>query len=67
MLEQIVEIKALAQTFVEINEGKEFWTFLGGKYITTVVWEVLRPRKEKIACHKLIWTSFVVPKHVIIA
>ena len=40
---------------------------LENKYKATVVWEVLRPKKEKNAWHRLIWGSFVVPKHAFIA
>ena len=64
---KLLRLRSLAQQFVERNEGRECWKFHGDRYRTAAVWEVLRPKNEKVAWHKLIWTSFVVPKHCLIA
>ena len=64
---KLLRLRNLAQQFVERNERRECWKFPRDRYRIAAIWEVLRPKNEKVAWHKLIWTSFVVPKHRLIA
>ena len=52
---------------MELKDGVECWKFEGNYYRTAVVWDSIRPRKEKVVWHKLLWAPFVLPKHAVIA
>ena len=64
---KLLKLRGLAQQFIDRREGKDYWKIPGNKYKAATVWEVLRPKKEKNVWHRLIWGSFVVPKHAFIA
>ena len=64
---KLLKLRGLAQKFIDRKEGNDYWKILENKYKATVVYEVLRLKKEKNAWLKLIWGSFVIPKHVFIA
>ena len=57
----------MAQRFIENKNGREIWKLDGGRYRAVTVWGEIRPKKEKISWHRLVWNSFVVPKHAVIA
>lgn len=63
MLQLRMEIEGMVQ---HMDYGIT-WTFRGGKYSTTEVWNFLRPRNDKLPWYKLIWGSKVVPKHAFIS
>ena len=60
-------MRPLAQGFVVQQNGVEFWKIPGKSYKVAAVWDCIRPRKEKMEWYRLIWSSFVVPKHAVIA
>ena len=60
-------MRALAQRFVGMENGREVWKFPGQKHKAAAVWDEIRRKKDKVAWHRLVWNSFVVPKHAIIA
>ena len=49
------------------ERGKRNMEVSREKYSTAAVWKEIRPRKEKRAWHRLLWSSFVLPKHAVIA
>ena len=49
----------MAYNFVENKNGVECWT--------TLIWNELRPKKEKKEWNRLMWTSLYIPKHVIVS
>ena len=56
----------MAQRFIENKNGREIWKLDGGRYRAVTVWGEIRPKKEKISWHRLVWNPFVVPKHAVI-
>ena len=64
---KLLRMRALAQRFVGMENGREVWKFPGQKYKAAAVWDEIRRKKDKVAWHRLVWNSFVVPKHAIIA
>ena len=32
-----------------------------------MIWNEIRPKMGKKECHRLLWTSLIIPKHVIVA
>ena len=64
---KLLKLRGLAQQFIDRRNGNDNWIFPGNRYKASVVWEVLRPKKEKYAWHRLIWGSYVTPKHAFIA
>ena len=63
----MLRLRGIAQQFVKIHDGREIWKISGRRYKAAEVWNELRPKRETIVWHRLIWDSFVVPKHAIIA
>ena len=63
---KLLKLRSLAQKFIVRKDGRETWKFPGGKYSAAAVWKEIRPRKEKITWHRLLWSPFVVPKHAVI-
>ena len=41
--------------------------YVDSRYSTVQVWREIRPNKERVAWHRLIWTPMAIPKHIIIA
>ena len=37
------------------------------KYKAVVVWNEIRPKKDKQDWHKLVWSSLSIPKHTVIS
>ena len=64
---KLLKLRSLAQRFIIKQDGREMWKFHGNKYSAAAVWREIRPKKEKVAWHRLIWSPFVMPKHAIIA
>ena len=64
---KMLKLRSLAQRFIIKQDGREMWKFLGNKYSAVAVWREIRPKKEKVAWHRLIWSTFVLPKHAVIA
>ena len=60
-------LRTITQGFVELKNGVECWKYPGNSYKTTAVWDCIRPRKETVVWHRLLWAPLVMPKHVIIA
>ena len=63
---KLLRLRPLAQTFIENKDGREVWKLEGGRYSASTVWGEIRPKKEKISWHRLVWNPFVVPKHAVI-
>ena len=63
----MLRLRTLAQRFVKIKDGREIWKFLGGKYKANEVWDEIRKKREKVAWHRLLWSSIVVLKHAVIS
>ena len=64
---KLLKLRTLSQRFIEWKEDNEQWKFSNSGYRALEVWRDIRPKNEKVAQHRLIWTPFVVPKHVVIA
>ena len=64
---RLLGLRNLAQGFIEQQNGMDCWKFSRANYKAADVWECIRPRKEKVVWYRLLWTSFVVPKHAVIA
>ena len=60
-------MRSLARQFVEIKDGEEVWKMARNKYSIAEVWRVIRPRKEKVLWHRLLWGTLTIPKHSVIA
>ena len=45
----------------------EVWKIKGTKFSVAEVWQEIRPKKEKVSWHRLVWGSFSILKHAIIA
>ena len=63
---KLLQLKSLASRFVEWKDGVEVWKFSGSKYYVTKVWEEIRPRQERVDWHRLLWTPFAIPRHIVI-
>ena len=66
-LEENTKIKESGSKVHYYARWRGKWKFPGNNYSAVAVWRELRPKKEKVAWHRLIWSPFVVPKHAIIA
>ena len=55
-----------ALQFVKKSDGEVRWNSSSNKYKAVEVWRVIRPKKEKVNWHKLVWAGFIVPKHAFI-
>ena len=64
---KLLKLRALAQNFITWSNGKASWGFSGNKYKADEVWKSIRPKKEKVGWHRVIWTKYAVPKLAIIA
>ena len=63
---KLLQLRSLAYRFVEMKNGIEVWKFPGSRYSTAQIWKEIRPRKEKVDWHRLVWTPMAIPKHIII-
>ena len=63
----MLQLRAIARRFVEVNNGVEVWKFPGCRYSIVQVWREIRPNKERVAWHRLIWTPMTIPNHIMIA
>ena len=61
-----MQLRDLAYSFVEKRNDVEVWRFHGSKYSAAMVWNEIRPKMGKKEWHRLLWTSIIIPKHVII-
>ena len=64
---KILQLRSVAYNFVENRNGVECWRFQGSKYSTALIWNELRPKKEKNEWSRLLWTSLSIPKYVIVS
>ena len=62
-----MKLRSLTCNFVKQNNGNERWETSGEKYKAAGVWSVIRPKKGKVTWHKLVWSTFNVPKHAFIS
>ena len=62
-----MKLRSSACDFVELNNGNERWKIAGEKYKAAEVWSAIRPKKGKVTWHKLVWSTFNVPKHAFIS
>ena len=65
-LEEIAATRPLAQKFAVSKNGR-YGNSLGKKYQTAKIWQELRPKKEQVIWHRLLWTPRAVPREVITA
>ena len=63
----MLKLRPLVHELVEWKDERANWKIPGEKYKDAMVWSVIRPRKEKIVWHKLVWYHLTVPKHVFIS
>ena len=63
---KILQLRNIAQRFVENRDGVEIWKCLGRKYSAAAVWQEIRLKKEKKDWHRVLWASPSIPKHVLI-
>ena len=61
-----MKLRSFTQEFIEIKDGRERWKSTGEKYRAAEVWSVIRPKKSKVSWHKLVWSTFNIPKHAFI-
>ena len=64
---KMLHLRILARKFMTMQNGEDVWKSHGSIYFVAHVWNELRPKREKVVWHRLVWTSFVLPKHAIIA
>ena len=62
----MLKLRPLVQELVEWNDGRANWKIPSEKYKAAEVWSVIRPRREKVVWHKLVWYHLTVPKHAFI-
>ena len=65
-MRKILQLRSLAQRFVEWKDGAEIWKWQGSKYSAAAVWNEIRPKQEKQVWHRFLWSSLSIPKHVYI-
>ena len=63
----MLQLRTEVLQFVTWTNGKASWGFPDNKYRAAEVLKVIKPKKEKVEWHKLIWGALVVPKHATIA
>ena len=64
---KLLGLRPLALEFMEWEGGIGRWKIPGGKYKAAAVWREIRPRRDKVEWHRLLWGSFTVPKYSFIA
>ena len=64
---KLLKLRPLVQELVEWKDGRVNWKMPREKYKAAVVWSVIRPRREKVVWHKLVWYHLTVPKHAFIS
>ena len=64
---KLMKLRAKAVELVKWRDGEARWEFSGNRYKAAEVWREIRPKMEKVSCHRLIWAKFVVPKHAFIS
>ena len=52
---------------MEMQNGVEKWKYPSNRYHVAQVWKEIRIKKTRVNRHRLIWASFVMPKHTLIA
>ena len=62
----MLKMRVNALQFVERSDREVRWNSSSNKYKAVEVWRVIRPKKEKVNWHKLVWAGFIVPKHAFI-
>ena len=65
-LKKILQLRPLAQGFVEWKDGTETWKYKGSKYSAAVAWNEIRPKQEKKVWHRFLWALLSILKHVVI-
>ena len=63
---RLLKLKETTWRLVEWNDGVANWVFPENKYKAIVVWREIRPKMEKVEWHRLVWATFIVPKHAIV-
>ena len=58
-------MRPLASEFVQRKDGVESWKD-PGKYKAAAIWRVIRPKKEKVDRHKLVWFSCAETLHYLL-
>ena len=62
---KILQLRDSARQFIILENGVEVWnrTIASGSNI----WKALKPQKERVTWHRLVWSYLSIPKHVVIA
>ena len=42
------------------------WKVTETRFSIAKIWKVIRPTKEKVSWHKLLWSSLNIPRHAIV-
>ena len=61
-----MQLRSLAHSFIEMRNDGEVWKYLGSKYSVAVIWNEIRPKQDKKEWHRLLWSSLMIPRHVIV-
>ena len=49
-----------------MQDGVEVKKVQGPKFTIAEVWQEIRPKKERVSWHKLLWSSLNIPKHAVV-
>ena len=63
---KLLQMRDLARQFVIRRNDEEVWRMARSRFSIVGTWQEIRPKKEKVAWQKLLWSSLVIPKHSVI-
>ena len=63
---KILHLRSLTYSFIERRDDGAVWKYLGSKYSAAVIWNEIGPKQDKKDWHRLLWTSLMIPRHVIV-
>ena len=61
---KILQLRDSARQFIVLENGVEVWN----RTITSIsnIWKELKPQKERVTWHRLVWSYLSIPKHDVI-
>ncbi|XVF48405.1 hypothetical protein PTKIN_Ptkin03bG0187400 [Pterospermum kingtungense] len=66
-IRKLLQLKDLVPFFTEVKDGIATWKLKGTKYSVSQVFDEIRPKLGLVVWSKLLWSSFSIPKHSMIA
>lgn len=63
-MRQLLNMKGIVTWFLIRFEQGVIWSVPGHTSSTATAWEALTPKFQEVGCHRFVWCTLYIPKHV---